>query len=144
MTAAAPQKPLHMGVREWAILLLLSVIWGASFFFYRVMVRELQPLTIVLGRLAIGAVAVVACGLLMPLPTGGPGIPPQDLDRIFDKFYRVQAGDQKRAGTGLGLAIARGFIEAMGGTLRAGNRADGTGAVFTITLPVPQAQGAAA
>jgi two-component system sensor histidine kinase KdpD len=75
---------------------------------------------------------------------GGPGIPPQDLDRIFDKFYRVQAGDQKRAGTGLGLAIARGFIEAMGGTLRAGNRGDGTGAVFTITLPVPQATGTAA
>lgn len=58
MTAAAPQKPLHMGPREWATLLLLSVIWGASFFFYRVMVRELQPLTIVLGRLAIAAAAL--------------------------------------------------------------------------------------
>lgn len=58
MTAAAPQKPLHMGPREWALLLFLSVIWGASFFFYRVMVRELPPLTIVLGRLAIGAAAL--------------------------------------------------------------------------------------
>ena len=58
MTAAGPHKPLHMGAREWATLLLLSVIWGASFFFYRVMVRELQPLTIVFGRLAIGAAAL--------------------------------------------------------------------------------------
>ena len=43
----------------------------------------------------------------------GEGIPPDDLERIFDKFYRVQKGDQVRAGTGLGLAIARGFVEAV-------------------------------
>jgi two-component system, OmpR family, sensor histidine kinase KdpD len=64
----------------------------------------------------------------------GAGIAPGDLERIFDKFYRVQAGDRKRAGTGLGLAIARGFVEAMGGTITAGNRADHSGSVFTITL----------
>ena len=65
------------------------------------------------------------------------GIPPGDLERIFDKFYRVQAQDRQRAGTGLGLAIGRGFIEAMGGTIAAANRTDRSGAVFTITLPVP-------
>jgi two-component system sensor histidine kinase KdpD len=70
----------------------------------------------------------------------GPGIPPGDLERIFDKFYRVQKGDHVRAGTGLGLAISRGFVEAMDGTIAAANRADRTGAVFTIRLPVP-AQG---
>ena len=52
----------------------------------------------------------------------GDGIPPSDLERIFDKFYRVQAADRRRAGTGLGLAICRGFVEAMGGTIAAGNR----------------------
>ena len=67
----------------------------------------------------------------------GGGIPPADLERIFDKFYRVQAADRKRAGTGLGLAICRGFVEAMGGTIAAGNRETGHGAVFTILLPVP-------
>jgi len=67
----------------------------------------------------------------------GPGIPADDLERIFDKFYRVQAADRRRAGTGLGLAICRGFVEAMGGAIKAGNRLDRTGAVFTITLPVP-------
>jgi two-component system sensor histidine kinase KdpD len=66
----------------------------------------------------------------------GDGIPPGDLERIFDKFYRVQAADRRRAGTGLGLAICRGFIEAMGGTITAGNRTDKSGAVFTVTLPV--------
>jgi two-component system sensor histidine kinase KdpD len=68
----------------------------------------------------------------------GEGIPEGDLERIFDKFYRVHATDRKRAGTGLGLAICQGFIEAMGGTITAGNRSDRAGAVFTIMLPVPQ------
>jgi two-component system sensor histidine kinase KdpD len=71
----------------------------------------------------------------------GEGIPPADLEQIFDKFYRVQKVDQVRAGTGLGLAISRGFIEAMHGTITAANRTDRSGAVLTITLPVPpQAQ----
>lgn len=67
----------------------------------------------------------------------GDGIPPSDLDRIFDKFYRVRSADRQRAGTGLGLAICRGFVEAMGGTITAANRVDRTGAIFTINLPVP-------
>jgi two-component system sensor histidine kinase KdpD len=65
----------------------------------------------------------------------GEGIPADELDRVFDKFYRVRKGDSQRAGTGLGLAICRGFIEAMGGSIEAGNR-EGGGAVFTIGLPV--------
>jgi len=68
----------------------------------------------------------------------GGGIPPEELDRIFDKFHRAEKQDQVRAGTGLGLAISRGFIEAMGGTITAANRADRPGAVFTIALPVPK------
>ncbi|HEV2551958.1 MAG TPA: sensor histidine kinase KdpD [Stellaceae bacterium] len=74
--------------------------------------------------------------VLLRVMDRGDGIPPTDLERIFDKFYRVHAADRQRAGTGLGLAICRGFVEAMGGTIIAGNRDDGPGAVFTITLPV--------
>jgi two-component system sensor histidine kinase KdpD len=66
----------------------------------------------------------------------GSGIAPSDLERIFDKFYRVHAQDRQRAGTGLGLAICRGFIEAMGGAIVAENRRDRSGAIFTLTLPV--------
>jgi two-component system sensor histidine kinase KdpD len=67
----------------------------------------------------------------------GGGIPAKDLERIFDKFYRAQKADHVRAGTGLGLAISRGFVEAMHGTVTAGNRTDHSGAVFTIRLPIP-------
>lgn len=67
----------------------------------------------------------------------GLGIPPEDLERIFDSFYRVRKSDQVRAGTGLGLSICRGFVEAMGGTIRADNRSDRSGAIFTIRMPVP-------
>jgi len=68
----------------------------------------------------------------------GEGIPDVDTERIFEKFYRSGGGgDRRRAGTGLGLAICRGFIEAMHGTITARNRADRSGAVMTITLPVP-------
>ena len=70
----------------------------------------------------------------------GSGIPAADLDHIFDKFYRAQKTDQVRAGTGLGLAISRGFVEAMHGTIVAANRTDRTGAVFTISLPIPRAR----
>jgi two-component system sensor histidine kinase KdpD len=66
----------------------------------------------------------------------GPGLPEGDRERVFDKFYRVRASDKKRAGTGLGLAIARGFMEAMGGTITAANRRDGRGALFTLMAPV--------
>jgi two-component system sensor histidine kinase KdpD len=69
----------------------------------------------------------------------GEGIPAGELERIFDKFYRVQKTDRVRAGTGLGLAISRGFIEAMHGTIAATNRSDRAGSVFTIRLPVPGA-----
>ena len=67
----------------------------------------------------------------------GDGIPRSELDSIFDKFYRAQKGDHVRPGTGLGLAIARGFVEALHGTISADNRADRSGAVLTIRMPIP-------
>jgi two-component system sensor histidine kinase KdpD len=49
----------------------------------------------------------------------GPGIPSEDLERVFDKFYRVSTNHPAAQGTGLGLSISRGLVEAMGGTVRA-------------------------
>jgi two-component system sensor histidine kinase KdpD len=71
----------------------------------------------------------------------GAGIPPDQIERIFDKFHRVSEGDRKRAGTGLGLAICRGFVTAMGGTIRARNRADRRGGDFIIELPISDSGG---
>jgi two-component system sensor histidine kinase KdpD len=65
----------------------------------------------------------------------GQGIPPADVEHIFDKFYRARKGDQVRPGTGLGLAIARGFIEAMKGSISAANRFETGGAAFVIRFP---------
>jgi two-component system sensor histidine kinase KdpD len=67
----------------------------------------------------------------------GEGIPPGELESIFDKFYRVQKADHVRPGTGLGLAISRGFVEAMHGRITAANRSDRRGAVLTVRLPIP-------
>ncbi len=67
----------------------------------------------------------------------GIGIPPQDLKRVFDKFYRVERPDNV-AGTGLGLTIAKGIVEAHGGRIVAENRAGG-GTIIRLTLPVPAA-----
>jgi two-component system sensor histidine kinase KdpD len=64
----------------------------------------------------------------------GEGIPAGEAERIFNKFHRVSKGDSQRAGTGLGLAICRGFVEAMGGTIQAGNRGDRSGTIFTIAF----------
>jgi two-component system, OmpR family, sensor histidine kinase KdpD len=74
----------------------------------------------------------------------GPGIPEDRLERVFEKFHRVKQGDRQRAGTGLGLAICRGFIDALGGKIAAANRADRSGAIFTITFPNPEKKGAVA
>jgi two-component system sensor histidine kinase KdpD len=65
----------------------------------------------------------------------GAGIPEIERERIFDKFYRVLAADRQKAGTGLGLAIARGFMEAMGGTIFAEAPGDHRGAVFALNVP---------
>ncbi len=74
--------------------------------------------------------------LLIEVADHGPGLAPEDLPRVFEKFYR--AGSAKAGGTGLGLSIVKGFVEANGGRVEVANRPGG-GAVFTIRLPVGDA-----
>lgn len=57
--------------------------------------------------------------VLISVTDHGKGIPPEDLDRIFEKFYRRGKPDGRSPGTGLGLSIARGFVESMGGRIHA-------------------------
>jgi two-component system sensor histidine kinase KdpD len=65
----------------------------------------------------------------------GPGIPPAQLGRVFEPFYRAGTARGGHRGSGLGLAIARGFAEANGGTLRV-ESLPGQGATFVFELPL--------
>jgi two-component system sensor histidine kinase KdpD len=64
----------------------------------------------------------------------GPGLPAGEEARLFDRFHRVEGSDQQ-GGSGLGLAIAKGFAEAMGLGISAGNRPDRQGSSFVLTWP---------
>jgi signal transduction histidine kinase len=69
----------------------------------------------------------------------GPGIPPEDLTRVFERFYRVDKARTRDGrdpgGTGLGLSIVRHLVGLHGGTVTAGN-AEPHGAIFTVDLPI--------
>ena len=64
----------------------------------------------------------------------GPGIPPEDIDKVFDKFFRSNS-TSAISGTGLGLSICRAIVEAHGGRIWAEAREDG-GTAMRFTLPV--------
>ncbi|HEX3909111.1 MAG TPA: ATP-binding protein [Solirubrobacteraceae bacterium] len=72
----------------------------------------------------------------------GPGIPPAQLERVFEPFYRAGTGSSGHRGSGLGLAIARGFTEASAGSLHV-ESLPGQGATFVFELPLREAEQAA-
>jgi signal transduction histidine kinase len=113
-------------------------------------VLEADPdrLTQVLRNLVRNAVAHTARGdqvsvvarahdgrLEIAVSDSGPGIPPDELERIFERFHRVDGSRSRdRAGSGLGLAIARAIVEAHDGSIHAESD-PGHGAVFLVELP---------
>lgn len=64
----------------------------------------------------------------------GPGVPQEELPRLFERFYRGGASRDRPGGTGMGLSIVRGILGTQGGRVWAENGADG-GAVFSMTIP---------
>lgn len=76
--------------------------------------------------------------LVVEIADRGPGLPPEDLNRVFEKFYRATSTARK-PGAGLGLAICRGIIELHGGDLVAENRPGG-GTLFRFRLPLAAAE----
>jgi two-component system sensor histidine kinase KdpD len=75
--------------------------------------------------------------LITQVADRSPGIPQADLERVFDKFYRVQQSQRPGhpMGTGLGLAVSKGLVEAHAGRIWAEPR-EGGGTVFSMTLPI--------
>jgi len=71
----------------------------------------------------------------------GPGIPPEHIHRVFDRFYRVDASRTRASGgSGLGLAIAKSIVESHGGTLTLASNV-GEGTTATVRIPVSQSRG---
>jgi len=81
------------------------------------------------------SVATTGSELNIRVRDHGPGIAPEELPRLFDRFYRGRHAKRHSVGTGMGLSIASGLLAAQGGRISAENAADG-GAVFTIAVPV--------
>jgi two-component system sensor histidine kinase KdpD len=67
----------------------------------------------------------------------GPGIPPDEQERIFDKFYQVTETGRRSGGTGMGLAIVKGLVEASGGQVLVESE-PGHGSTFTVVLPLDE------
>jgi len=80
------------------------------------------------------AASIEADWLALEVTDRGPGVPKQDLKRVFDKFYRIPI-PEGAGGTGLGLSICKGIVEAHGGTIKADNRTGG-GLRIVIRLPL--------
>ena len=73
--------------------------------------------------------------VVLSVKDNGVGIPPEDIGRIFERFYRVgRSRDRREGGTGLGLAIAKHLTQAMGGTIEV-ESSTGSGTTFRVSLP---------
>jgi signal transduction histidine kinase/HAMP domain-containing protein len=90
------------------------------------------------GTVAVGLAVETGEGngddeIVITIADQGPGIPHNELERVFERFFRGNGGAHK-SGTGLGLSIARDMVELMGGTLTV-RSTRGSGATFTVRMP---------
>ncbi|HZI32655.1 MAG TPA: ATP-binding protein [Candidatus Binatia bacterium] len=87
------------------------------------------------GTVAVGGKKLEDGMIEVSVSDDGPGIPAESLDRVFERFYRVdKARSRDQGGTGLGLSIVKHIVQAHGGEVRAGSE-PGRGATFFFTLP---------
>jgi len=86
------------------------------------------------GSIALSA-RLVSAGIELSVSDSGPGLAAEELDRIFERFYRADPSRHRAdGGSGLGLAIARSIVQAHGGSIRA-ESIPGEGLTVTVTLP---------
>jgi signal transduction histidine kinase len=80
--------------------------------------------------------ATVGTQVEFAVADNGPGLDPEELDHVFERFWRAQSGEtQEIGGTGLGLAIAKSLVELHGGSISAASK-PGKGATFRFVLPI--------
>jgi signal transduction histidine kinase len=90
------------------------------------------------GMIFISAKRIIS-GIEVCIRDTGIGIPPEELERIFERFYQVDKTRGPQRGTGLGLAISREIVLAHGGRIEVSSPGEGMGATFTVSLPVHHA-----
>lgn len=87
------------------------------------------------GSITLSADRIPAGTLRLQVRDNGKGIPPEDLERVFDRFFRVERSrSQDHGGSGLGLALCRELVSLLGGKITAWSE-PGRGSVFTVDLP---------
>jgi signal transduction histidine kinase len=82
-------------------------------------------------------VAEAGGGATLSVHDEGPGISPEDLPRLFDRYFQTERARAKRQGLGLGLFITKGLVEAHGGTITVESE-PGAGSTFRVWLPAAQ------
>lgn len=87
------------------------------------------------GTVSISAATVAGCGQVLVTDTG-LGLAEADLDRIFERFYRVPGSSRRSAGSGIGLTIARAIARRHAGDVTAASAGPGHGATFSLVLPL--------
>lgn len=119
VTEVEPQQPISIEAHALQQVL-VNLVQNAA---------QAGATTITIGsRPAPGGIATV-----LTVTDDGPGIPAADRGRVFDPFFTTKAPG---TGTGLGLAVCKHLVATAGGTIDVGDRADGHGAEFRVTIPV--------
>lgn len=122
-------KPVHISIPD--NLPLFKLDYGLM---EQVLFNLLYNAAVYIPKYAIITVRVFSKEniLVIVIEDTGNGFPENEIDKVFDKFYRLK--NSTTGGTGLGLSIVKGFIESMNGTIRLQNRED-SGAKFIIEIP---------
>lgn len=94
-----------------------------------------RPVTLTLRRAPEDPAGARGPSVVIEVSDRGPGIPPESLPHLFDRFYKASSARTRSESSGLGLAITAENVHLHGGRVRAANRPDG-GAVFTVELPL--------
>ena len=91
------------------------------------------------GGISVRGQKIDASKIVIEVEDTGPGIAPEDLDKLFEAFSQTESGKQAQEGTGLGLSISRKFVQLMGGEMRVSSQV-GQGTIFSFDINVEQVE----
>jgi two-component system, OmpR family, sensor histidine kinase KdpD len=122
-------KPVHVAVKENLPLFKLDygLVWQVVHNLVHNALTYIPRYSVITIR-----IGTRESKLVITVEDTGHGFPGEEIEKVFEKFYRLK--DSKTGGTGLGLSIVKGFVEAMNGSIKLSNMPEG-GAIFTVEIP---------